>query len=67
MLITALERERQALWEKAMEKGMEEGMKEGMKKTGLDVAKNMLIRGTDIGFISEVTGLSEEVVKQLQV
>ena len=58
---------------KGMEKGMEKGRKEGMEKgrqegmqvEKLAIAKNLLSKGSDLPFVAEVTGLSEEALKAL--
>ena len=52
--------------EKGLQKGMQAGRAEGMQKGRQQVILNMLKKQTDIGFISEVTGLSEEEIKKLQ-
>ena len=45
----------------------EEGRQEGIQKRDREVVLNMLKKQTDIAFISEVTGLSEEEIKKLSV
>ena len=47
--------------EKGLKKGRAEGIQEGLEKT----AKQMLAKGLDTQFISELTGLSEEQLQQL--
>ncbi len=47
--------------EQAEEKGREEGLAEGKRET----AKNLLNKGLDISFISEVTGISENEIQGL--
>ena len=44
----------------------EEGRQEGRQKRDREVVLNMLKKKTDIAFISEVMGLSEEEIKQLK-
>ena len=69
-----IEEGRQEGMERGIEKGIEEGRQEGMErgiekgieKNQQEVILNMLRKGTDISFISEVTGCSEEEVKKLQ-
>ncbi|WP_411914277.1 hypothetical protein [Pseudocitrobacter cyperus] len=47
-------------------KGRREGRKEGKQLALLDVAKAMLQRGFDFQTIMEMTGLSQDDLKQLQ-
>ena len=42
-----------------------DGREEGRKERNIEIAKKMLEEKSDIGFISKVTGLSEEEVKDL--
>ena len=55
---------------RGMEKGMAEGMAKGMAKgelsKGLEVARNLLAIGMSWSQIVQVTGLTEEQLKQLQ-
>ena len=59
---------------RGMEKGRAEGMAEGMVKgiakgelsKGLEVARNLLAIGMSWSQIVQVTGLTEEQLKQLQ-
>ena len=46
--------------------GRAEGIQQGRQKERQQVILNMLRKQTDIRFISEVTGLSEEEIKQFQ-
>ena len=50
-----------AAWQEGIELGRQEGIQQGLEKT----AKQMLAKGLDTQFISELTGLSEEQLKQL--
>ena len=43
----------------------DEGMKKGIEKGKIETAKKMLEKGTDIIFISEVTGLSLEQIEKI--
>jgi len=45
------------------EKSMIEGAKEERDK---EIAKNALIKGADVSFVSEITGLSEEEILKLK-
>ena len=51
---------------KGIEKGIEKGRKEGIEKTQREIATNLLKTGKEISYISEVTGISEDEVKNLQ-
>ncbi len=57
------------LEEKGMKRGMKQGMQQGMQKgiqqSTNDMAIKMLKEGTDLAFISRMTGLSLEEIKQL--
>ena len=52
--------------EKGMEKGRQQGMQKGRQEERRAVALNILRKNLDISFISEVTGLSEEEIKDLK-
>ena len=47
------------------EEGIKEGREEGAKKKSFDIAKRMLEKGIDIETISELTGLTEKEISQL--
>ena len=47
------------------EEGLKEGRAEGVKQTSFDIAKRMLEKGIDIGTISELTGLTEKEISEL--
>ena len=57
---------RQEGMQQGRQEGMQQGMQQGRQKERQQVILNMLRKQTDIGFISEVTGLSKEEIKQLQ-
>ncbi len=50
----------------AREEGYEKGIEKGKKENTIEIVKEMLKRGTDIEFISEVTKLPEEEIKNIQ-
>ena len=50
---------------KGHKEGKEEGLKEGAKQKSFDIAKRMLEKGIDIGTISELTGLTEKEISEL--
>ncbi|MBD9293826.1 MAG: Rpn family recombination-promoting nuclease/putative transposase, partial [Bacteroidales bacterium] len=47
------------------EEGLKEGRAEGAKQTSFDIAKRMLEKGIDIETISELTGLTEKEISEL--
>ncbi len=49
--------------EQGLEQGLEQGIEQGSKEKQIEIAKNMLAKGTDIKFISEVTGLEKEEIE----
>jgi predicted transposase/invertase (TIGR01784 family) len=51
--------------DEGMQKGMVQGMQIGEAKRTIEVAKNMLNAGSDISFISKVTGLSISELNRL--
>ena len=51
--------------EEGKEEGLKEGRKEGVKQNSFDIAKRMLEKGIDIETISELTGLTEKEISEL--
>ena len=51
--------------EYARETGREEGREKGAKRNSCDIAKRMLEKGIDIETISELTGLTEKEISEL--
>ena len=51
--------------EYARETGREEGREEGAKRNSCDIAKRMLEKGIDVETISELTGLTEKEISEL--
>ena len=47
------------------EEGIKEGREEGAKKKSFDIAKRMLEKGIDVETISELTGLTEKEISEL--
>ena len=47
------------------EEGIKEGREEGAKRNSCDIAKRMLEKGIDIETISELTGLTEKEISEL--
>jgi len=50
----------------AQEEGKIEGIEQGSRQEKLEIAKNMLVKGTDIEYISEVTGLTKKEIEKLK-
>jgi len=53
-------------YNQGMIEAREAGLKEGMEKSTLEIVKNMLSAGFDIGVISQMTNLSESQIKALR-
>ena len=51
--------------EKGIEKGIEQGMEQGEKSEKIKIAKKLLENNSSIEYVMEITGLTEEEVKQL--
>ena len=74
MLVTALERERQQIFQnglregeqKGKQEGKQEGLLEGEQKGRIETAKAMLAKGMEMTLISEITNLSEAQLLQLR-
>ena len=47
------------------EEGIKEGREEGVKQNSFDIAKRMLETGIDVETISELTGLTEKEISEL--
>ena len=47
------------------EEGLKEGREEGAKQKSCDIAERMLEKGIDIETISELTGLTEKEISEL--
>jgi len=46
----------------ASKKSRAEGIQQGKEARNVEIAKNMLLKGSDISFIQEITGLSKEAI-----
>jgi len=53
--------------EEALEEGREEGEEIGMEKEKLIIAKNLLTKGSTPEFVHEITGLSLEKIKEIDL
>jgi predicted transposase/invertase (TIGR01784 family) len=53
------------LFKQAKTEGMQQGIQQGIQQEKLEIAKNMLAQGLDSTLIAQVTGLSLEVIKNL--
>ena len=51
--------------EEGLKVGREEGRAEGAKQKSFDIARRMLEKGIDIETISELTGLTEKEISEL--
>jgi predicted transposase/invertase (TIGR01784 family) len=50
---------------KGREEGLQQGIQKGIQQEKLEIAKNMLSKGSDVKFIHDVTGLSLDTIKEL--
>ncbi len=50
----------------ATEKGMSEGLVKGERKKAIEIAKNMLSLGLDVGIVAKASGLSEAEIESLR-
>jgi predicted transposase/invertase (TIGR01784 family) len=66
MLITALEREKQRIFQDGLLEGKQEGKQEGRIEGKIEAAKEMLAKGMEITLVSEITNLPEEQLSQLK-
>lgn len=82
MLVTALEREREQIFQNGLregeqrgkqeglregeQRGKQEGLREGEQRGRIETAKAMLAKGMEITLISEITNLSETQLLQLK-
>ena len=60
------EEEMEKLQNTLVNNAREQGLEQGSKEKQMEIAKNMLNKGTDIKYISEVTNLSEEEIENLK-
>jgi predicted transposase/invertase (TIGR01784 family) len=66
-LTKALQAAREDAWDEAREEGREEGRVEGRQEGRVETARNMLSDNFPIPVISKITGLSEDIIIQLQM
>ena len=70
MLVTALERERQQIFQNGLregeQKGKQEGRQEGRIEEKIETAKAMLAKGMEMTLISEITNLPEAQLLELR-
>ncbi len=46
--------------------GIQQGIQQGIENRNIEIAKQMLKKGTEISFIEEITGLSKETIEKLK-
>ena len=51
--------------EEGREEGIQQGIEQGAEQEKIAIAKSMLKKKLDINMISEITGLSEEIIRKL--
>ena len=66
MLVTALERERERIFQNGLLEGKQEGRIEGKQEGRIETAKAMLTKGMEMTLISEITNLPEAQLLQLK-
>ena len=66
MLVTALERERERIFQNGLREGEQKGRIEGEQKGRIETAKAMLARGMEMTLVSEITNLPETQLLQLR-
>ena len=49
----------------AREEAREDGIEEGMEKSRLEIARNLLVKGSTPEFVHDITGLDIEIIKNL--
>ncbi|MDR1839579.1 MAG: Rpn family recombination-promoting nuclease/putative transposase [Treponema sp.] len=52
--------------EEGIEKGREEGLEEGRTSEKLEIARNLLSKGSSLEFVCEITGLDIDTIEDLQ-
>jgi predicted transposase/invertase (TIGR01784 family) len=54
-------------YEEGWEDGREEGWEKGRFNGKLEIARNLLVKGSSLEFVNEITGLDFDTLKDLQV
>jgi len=59
------------IWEEGLEKGIEQGREQGMEngreQASMQIAKNLLAKGSTPEFVREITGLNPEIIEELEI
>ena len=66
MLVTALEREREQIFQNGLREGEQKGKQEGRIEEKIETAKAMLAKGMEMTLISEITNLPEAQLLELR-
>jgi predicted transposase/invertase (TIGR01784 family) len=66
MLVTALERQRQQIFQNGLREGEQKGKQEGRIEEKIETAKAMLAKGMEMTLISEITNLPEAQLLELR-
>ena len=66
MLVTALEREREQIFQNGLREGEQKGKQEGRIEEKIETAKAMLAKGMEMTLISEITNLPEAQLLELK-
>ena len=66
MLAEKMQKWIEELREESIEKGKEEGIKEGEKKKAVEIAKELILSGTDLVFVAKITQISIDEIRKLK-
>ena len=66
MLVTALQKDREQMFQNGLREGRQEGKQEGLREGRIETAKAMLAKGMEITLIAEITNLPEAQLLQLK-
>jgi len=53
-------------FKKGIVQGREEGREEGLEQASIQIAKNLLAKGSTPEFVQEITGINFEIIKNLK-
>ena len=53
------------VYKRGIQQGLEKGLAEGIEKGRTEIARNMFVKGVNIGFIVSVTGLLQDDIVKL--
>ena len=53
--------------EEGIEQGLERGREEGHEQASMQIAKNLLAKGSTPEFVQEITGLSHDKINEINI